>query len=106
MVRLLFEVHGETQIDRELVRWTDQFTDASPAFAMIYNFLLKVEKMQFASEGAQSDHPWPTLAAGTVTAKARAGLRPEILRATDELLKSLTDEGDANQLHEIGPSWL
>lgn len=106
MVRLRFDVHGETQIDRELVRWTDSFTDASPAFAMIYNFLLRVEKLQFDTQGGASGHPWPALKAGTVEEKLRKGLRPEILRATDELMLSLTSEGDSNQLHEVGPSWL
>lgn len=105
-MRLIFDVHGEKQINRRLVRFESQATDATPAFLAIYAFMLRVEKMQFSTQGSQSGHAWADLAASTVVAKQREGLRPEILRATDALMNSLTREGDPNQLKIITPSSL
>lgn len=97
---------GERQIDRRMLRLIYGATDAAPVFEVIYEFLLKVEERQFASEGAQSGHPWAPLAASTLEAKARAGLQPEILRATDALMNSLTQQDGSGQLKVIGPSSL
>lgn len=95
---------GERQIDRRMLRLSMGAADAAPVFEVIYQFLLSVEQKQFASEGSQSGHPWAPLAASTLAAKSRQGLRPEILRATDALMNSLTQENGPAQLKVITPS--
>lgn len=105
-MRIIFELHGEAQLNRQFVRWTEFALDASPAFEEIYQYLLKIEQKQFASEGEYAGSVWADLAEATVADKARRGLRPEILRATDELYHSLTAENDPNQLKVISPSML
>jgi hypothetical protein len=100
------ELHGEVQLNRRFLRWSQNAADAAPVFENIFAYLLKVEKQQFTTQGAQSGHAWAQLAASTVVQKQREGLRPEILRATDALLGSLTKAGDPNQLKIIQPNML
>lgn len=105
-MRAVFEVHGEVQLNRTFQRWAEHAGDATPAWEEIYSQLIKIEQEQFATEGAAGGEAWAALAASTVAAKARMGLRPEILRATDEMYNSLTNEDDPNQLKIITPSML
>lgn len=105
-MKIVLELHGETQINRRFMRWSGYAGDATAAFENIYAYLMKVEKNQFASQGASSGHAWAALAASTVAAKQRMGLRPEILRAHDLLINSLTKPGDPNQLKIIQPQML
>jgi len=100
------ELHGETQLQRRFLRWSSFASDATAAFEGIYAYLLKVEKEQFASQGATSGHAWAQLAQSTVQAKQRQGLRPEILRAHDLLFSSLTKKSDPNQLKIVQPNML
>jgi phage gpG-like protein len=105
-MKIVMELHGETQLNRRFMRWSGFAGDLTPAWESIYAYLLKVEKKQFSSEGAMSGHDWAELAESTVKNKQRLGLRPEILRATDALLNSLTSPDDANQLKIIQPNML
>jgi Phage virion morphogenesis family len=105
-MKITMELHGEVQLNRRFMRWSSAAVDATPVWESIYSYLLGVEKQQFASEGAQSGHQWAQLAASTVAQKARDNLRPEILRATDAMLKSLTRPDDPNQLKIITPSMM
>lgn len=105
-MKITLELHGETQLNRRFLRWSGYAGDVTPAWESIFAYLLKVEKKQFSSQGASSGHAWAQLAQSTVANKQRLGLRPEILRATDALLNSLTKDGDEGQLKVIQPNMM
>jgi hypothetical protein len=94
-VWLSFEVFGETQIRRELLRFASRTTDAMPAFEAILGQMEKDEADLFESEGQTGAHGhWAPIKPETLAAKEAQGLRPETLIATGALVSSLTgDEG-------------
>lgn len=103
---ILFEVDGETLINRRLLRVGAYARDASPAFAAIADLLMEETKAQFATEGSHASGGWKPLQPATVAEKARHGMRPEILQRTGSLLDSLTVKGDSNMILEIHPDSL
>lgn len=93
-MRVTIEALGETIVDRDLLRVGDRTVNAAPAFALVADMFRNVTKMQFQKQGGHGYHgKWQPLADSTVARKAAAGLRPEILRATDALMNSLTQPG-------------
>lgn len=103
---LTFEIAGEKQIARELLRFSGAATDASPAFMAIGDLIIAETREQFASEGGHASGGWRALKASTLDRKRRLGLRLEILRATDTLLHSLTVKGDPNMIFQSSPTEL
>lgn len=101
-MRLTFECAGQTLISRELLRVGKYAGDARPAMAAIADVMIDETRQQFASEGRHASGGWQPLKPATVAAKARHGHRPEILRRTDALLRSLTVKGDPNQVLQVG----
>jgi hypothetical protein len=103
-MRFVFEVAGEKQINRDLLRVGERAADMRPAFAAIVDFWRSETQLQFASQGGHASGGWKPLKPSTVAEKARRHLRPEILRATDGLFSSLTQKGDPNELLEMTAS--
>jgi hypothetical protein len=103
-MRIIFEVAGDKQIDRELLRISGRAQDATPAFESIAGLWIEETRQQFESEGRHASGGWKPLKPETLRAKQRHGLRPEILRAHDLLLHSLTQRRDSNMVLEIGPT--
>jgi phage gpG-like protein len=102
-VQIVLDVFGEEQVNRRLLRFEDDVRDASPAFREMANMLRSWERRQFASEGSYASGGWAPLAASTVAQKRRKGLDPRILRATGDLMRSLTQSGDPNADVTIAP---
>lgn len=98
--RILYDVTGDEAVEHDLLAFADRAADAAPAFREIVKMCRAIEAEWFASEG---DGTWDALAESTVAAKASAGLRPEILRATDDLFESLTEDGAAGAVEVITP---
>lgn len=94
---IYFEVAGDVLINRRMLRISEFAGDAAPAFEMIGEQMLEIEKLQFESEGERSGDPWTPLQQTTVDRKAAAGLDPRILHATLALEKSLTTRGGDNR---------
>lgn len=101
-MRLSFETSGVKQIDRELIRIGAYAGDVSPALKAIVGVMRDETRKQFNTEGGHASGGWAPLAPSTVAAKRRGGYRPEILRRTDALMRSLTVAGDPNEVVEIG----
>jgi len=74
-VEMHLEVLGETQINRELLRWEGRIADFSPLFAGLVADFYEMERRVFGSEGATVGG-WEPLAASTVHERARLGLGP------------------------------
>jgi phage gpG-like protein len=105
-VRILFEVSGDVQLNRELLRVGGRGVDASPAFEAIADRILSEDALQLGSQGRHASGGWKPLQPATMEAKRRRNLRPEILRATDSLMRSLTVRGDSNQVLKVRPDGL
>lgn len=93
-MRLDFDVYGDEQISRELLRFSAYASNAQPAFHQIAGDMAEQIGEQFATEGQRGSGGWAPLEEATVLAKAAAGLDPHILQATGGLMRSLTGEGD------------
>lgn len=105
-MRLTFETAGVTLIDRDLQRVGAYAGDVSPALHVVVEVMRQETKEQFATEGGHASGGWAQLAPATVLAKHRGGYRPEILRRTDALMRSLTIAGDENEIVDIQPQAL
>lgn len=105
-MRISFEVAGEKQIERELLRTGAYASNAEPAFKVIGELLMRETGEQFATEGRHGSGGWAPLKPATVLFKQRHGFRPQILQRTGSLLDSLTVHGDANLIFETGPQHL
>lgn len=93
---------GETEMSRELLRWSFAAYDMRPAFDRIHDSFTRREIYQFSTQGGLSGG-WAPLAASTVAYKARAGLDPRILVATGKLKNSLTRKGNENHVYTVTP---
>lgn len=91
------EALGVVQINRKILRFGERAGNPRPALLVVSDYLNSVEKKQFATQGQASGHPWAKLKESTVAAKRAAGLRPEILRATDSMRKALTSKANVNK---------
>lgn len=105
-MRILLEVAGQTQIDRELLRLGSRAVDAEPAFVAIGKLLIQETKVQFDTEGHHASGGWKPLAPATVAAKRSGSYRPQILQRTGALLDSLTVPDDANMVFKASPDEL
>lgn len=100
----VFEVFGDTQIARDLTRFGDRVATPIPAWEEMLVAMKDSIQEQFDTQGAHGSGGWEPLAEATISSKERKGLRPEILRATDDLMNALTGEtGTAHQIEELDP---
>jgi phage gpG-like protein len=95
-VRLLLDVYGDRQLDRELLLVGHRATNMRPAFARVGEHLRQAEQQLFRTSGASSGNPWPPLQPSTVASKARSknptvrANAQKVLIATGDLRTSLT----------------
>ncbi len=104
-MRFTFEAHGEKLIEREILRVGNRAADHRPAFEVVARAMMAIEREQFDAEGGRSGG-WPALSPHTAAEKTRKGEDPRVLHATLDLMRSLTEQGDSNQLLEIHESWM
>jgi hypothetical protein len=105
-VEFTLEVLGEEQVNRTLLRFGENAAHGQKLWEQMYKDLLMVERVQFLTEGAHGSGGWAKLKATTVASKKRQGLEPWILRATEALFHSLTEEGGEGQIREITDTFL
>jgi phage gpG-like protein len=99
MVTVSFEVFGDRQVERELLRIA-KAPDMRLIAPRIREYFVSVERSQFDSEGRTGSGGWAPLKPRTVASKAARGLDPRILRATERLRKSLTNKTSSDQQFE------
>ena len=88
-VRVTFDFHGDTQLDRVIDRMADRVDDASPAFEAMADRFAAAEQAQFASQGGFGGGGWAPLSPAYAAWKASRGGGP-ILVLTGALKGSLT----------------
>lgn len=92
-MRLHLSVFGDEQLERELLRFSAYAGSPTPAFHQIASDMRKQIEEQFDTEGRRGSGGWEMIKPSTIAAKAAAGLDPNILRATNALMESLTGSG-------------
>lgn len=102
-MRLVFEIAGDKQIERELLDVGSRAVNAAPAFSAIGRLFIDETRAQFESEGGHASGGWTPLKQSTLRAKRSKGQDPRILHGTLALERSLTDTGDPNMVLEVGP---
>lgn len=105
-MRIDLETFGETQLSRELLRYSDRADDVSPYFKAAAVYFRQAEARQFSTSGSAGGKRWSPLAASTVRRKARLKQDPRILRATMNLFKSLTQPEHPDHIEQITPDSL
>lgn len=95
-------VHGDVQVSRRIVRFSEHAADARPAWRQIIRDLEGIEARQFASEGRYGSGGWEPLAESTL-ARKHGG---RILVDTGALLRSLTERAAPGAIREIHPDWM
>lgn len=88
---------GIGAITTKMILWSTRAGDIRPVGPALAEYLMKTEAKLFDSEGGSAGNPWTALAEATQKTKAREGLRPEIMRATDDLRDALGEPGNENQ---------
>lgn len=92
-----FDVYGDHQINRRLLRFSDRVMDARPAWNAILDHIMAENELHFETEG-RSVTPWPPLAASTLDFKRRANYDLRILHRTLDLRRSWTERGFKNYI--------
>lgn len=105
-MKILFQVAGDVQIEREILRVGQRAADVAPAFDRIVDLWINETGLQFDTAGRHGSGGWRPLKPETIREKQRQGLDNGILRRTLALEDSLTHRGDGNMLLEIGPQEL
>lgn len=93
-MRVTIESYGESIVNRELVRFGRNTADLTDAMRDVGTIMREASEAQFRSEGGYASGGWPPLSDSRIAYKARHDLAPEILRATDTLMNSLTRKFD------------
>lgn len=101
-VQVTFEMFGEKQFEREILRVGERADDARPLFMKLADDWVRWNDIQFNSEGARASGGWEPIKPATLIAKLRKGLDPRILHATGALRDALTDKGNI----DITDSWM
>lgn len=93
--------NGETLMRRDMLRFADNLALPATALLAAGVKIRQAIEQQFATQGGHASGGWAPLAASTIAEKARKGLRPEILRATDRLMESLTSRFDPEHVERM-----
>lgn len=113
---LTIRLDGDGLADRQLLALTENLQNLSNFWPLLVPIATSWWRRQFDTEGEFAGARWQALAPATVEAKARAGLRPNILQATGKLKQdasrptrkqtptslTLTIENDYLQYHQDG----
>ncbi len=90
-VAVRFDLFGDTQLLRTIDRRLDYVSDMRPAWRELRRLFLVAERRQFATQGAWGSGGWAPLSEDYRRWKLRVFPGKTILRATDELYRSLTE---------------
>lgn len=96
------DVRGDAAIEMHFKRTSERALNLRPAWAVIHEDMIEIEKKQFESQGAFRSGGWEPLADSTVARKQNLGLDTRIMVETGRLLASLTNASDKD--HKFVPS--
>lgn len=105
-MKIVFEVAGDRQIEREILRVGERAVDARPAWYLVADLFMRETARQFETEGAYASGGWAPLKQATLHRKELRGEDPRILHATGALRASLTLRGDPFMVLDAQPGEL
>lgn len=97
---------GDVIVERQLLRFADEQEVPEVALREVGTIMRESIEKQFDTEGGYASGGWKPLTAERVATKARLGLEPGILRATDRLMHSLTRKFDPEHIERPSGSSL
>lgn len=92
---------GEDLVRRDLLRFESNLVAPVAALQIAADALRSATEKQFDTEGGYGSGGWAPLAPSTIEQKARQGLNPKILQATDRLLKSLISKFSPDHVERL-----
>lgn len=92
---------GEDLVRRDLLRFEANLVAPVAALEIAATALRDATQKQFDTEGGYGSGGWEAIAATTVTQKARLGLNPKILQATDRLMTSLIEKFSPDHIERL-----
>lgn len=98
--RVSVQVLGNELVERRLIATGDRGADVAPVWPAVLSYMYSMIEGQFESQGSEGGQPWKPISDRWSDYKARHGLRPEILRATDDMYESLTLPRHPEQIAE------
>lgn len=98
---LTLTFHGDVQLDRTLSRF-EAAEDATPAWEVLADRFARLERRQFATEGAYGSGGWPALSPRYGTWKAKNYPGAKILHREGDLEESLTQRPFGVEVLEPG----
>lgn len=101
-MRLVLDIAGDKQVERELLRVAGDVGDVSPALNRIVDLWIDETGQQFDTQGFHGSGGWAPLTPGYAAEKAKRFPGRGILHRTFALQQSLTDRGDPNMIVQIG----
>ena len=105
-MRFDFEIDGDVQVSRKLLRFGQSAQDARPAFNSMIDQIISLTKRQFDTQGVSGSGGWDPLKPQTIAAKLRKNQDPRILRASGNLFESLTSLGAKGQRRIVEPGFM
>lgn len=107
-MRFDIEVAGEKQVSRELISRAERALHPWPFWNAAAEFLMRVEKAQFDTDGAYASGGWDPLEPRTIAKKRKLGMpHPERpLHGTGRMERSLTERGHGAQKLRISENEL
>lgn len=103
-MRILFEVAGDKQISREILRVGERAGNVTLAWPAVASLFREETQLQFDTEGQYASGGWKPLKPETLRRKRAKGQDERILRASGDLFASLTQRNDLNQIVEMRPT--
>lgn len=103
-MKVVVTTHG---VDRCVMDFEDVAMRADmpfPALEEVIGTMREIEKVVFSSQGRRGGGSWAQLQPATVARKARLGLDPRILRATQRLYDAMTDRNSDDQDFTMTPT--
>lgn len=95
---LSITTEGEQVVNRVLMRFASNLATPRDALEEVGVIMRESVERQFETEGGYASGGWKPLTPAHVAYKARHGLDPHILRATDRLMASLTRKADSDHI--------
>jgi phage gpG-like protein len=92
VITLQIESHGEQLVARTFMRFADDVEVPRAALEEVADEMRRITKQQFETEGGHASGGWKPLTEMRREFKRRHGLDPHILRATNALMRSLTEK--------------
>lgn len=89
-VLISFQFYGDQQVERTLDRFAEAAEDATPVWEVLADRFARMERKQFATEGAHASGGWAPLSPRYAAWKARHYPGRPILVLTGDLKESLT----------------